>query len=178
MNIQSALLKEHSRKQAIKISKFISNDPKKFKILAQLFLGDNYRLAQRAAYSVNFCGANYPELIIPYIPKMLNILESNNVHDAVKRNTLRLFQFIQIPKKYHGKVVATSFNLLQDNNQPIAIRVFAMTVIANLCRFYPELANELMPIIEIEMSQNPKPAFISRAKKALRTIEKLRIIKT
>ncbi len=174
MDIKSALLKEHSRKQALKISNYIGKDPKKFKILADFFLGNEYRLAQRAAYSINFCGTNHPNLITPLIPKMLLKLEDKNVHDAVKRNSLRLFQFISIPKKYHGKVVQTSFKLLQDYSQPIAIRVFAMTTIANLCPLYPELSNELLPIIQKELSQNPKPAYISRAKKALKIIQKHR----
>lgn len=177
MNIQDALLKEHSRKQAEKIRDYIEKDSKKFAELMSHFLSNNYRLAQRAAYSVNLIGEKHPELVIPYFSKMVLKLSDGTVHNSVKRNTVRLFQFIDIPKKLHSKVVETCFELLLNKNEALAIRVFSMSVLHKLCLIYPELCNELIPIIEIELSQNPSPAFISRGNKVLKSLKKRKGIK-
>ncbi len=177
MNIQVALLKEHSRKQAEKIASYIGKDQKKFSELVNYFLSSNYLLAQRAAFSVNLTAEKNPVLIKKHLPKILKNLEKQSIHDAVKRNTLRLLPLVEIPEKLHGATIQLSFNFLQDKKEPIAIRVFAMSVLHKMCITYPELGNELIPIIEIEMGQNPKPAFASRGKKILKSFQKHKGIK-
>jgi hypothetical protein len=52
MNIKEALLQEHSKKQCLKIVAYVSDDKKLFTELITLMLTAEYRIAQRAAYSV------------------------------------------------------------------------------------------------------------------------------
>ena len=65
MNIREELLKEknHSKAQALKISEFACSSPKHFKELMQCFLSNEYRLAQRAAWSVSWAAKKNPDLI-------------------------------------------------------------------------------------------------------------------
>ena len=50
MDIREALLAEHSKGQTTKIVRYIDGDPVRFAELMKLFLGDTYRLSQRAAW--------------------------------------------------------------------------------------------------------------------------------
>jgi hypothetical protein len=56
---------------------------------------------------------------------------------------VRLFQFVEVPKRYQGRLFDACYNLLDDPNQPVAIRVFSVTVAANLAKDSPELVAEL-----------------------------------
>ncbi len=170
MNLSEEILKEHSRKQAEKIAASIGDDEKRFAELMHLFLGNTYRVTQRAAWIVSICAERNPFLIEPYLSKMVNNL-SGEVHDAVKRNTLRIFQSIELPKKLWGKTADTCFRFLMDAEEPIAVKVFAMTVAANICKQEPELKNELQLVINNQL-ENASAGFKSRAKRVLHQLLK------
>jgi hypothetical protein len=170
MNIREALKEEHSRRQTMKIVKYIGKDAKKFKELMNLFFNDEYRIVQRSAWAVNCCASAHPELIRPYIGKMIDYLQKP-VHDAVRRNTVRILQFIDIPKNLTGKAATVCFDLLQSKNEPVAVKVFSMTVLGNLCKTEPGLRNELRLIIEAQLPYSTA-GFLSRAKKILKELEK------
>lgn len=169
MNLREEILKEHSKKQTIKIVKFIGNDAKKFKELMYLFFNDEYRVVQRSAWIVNNCAENYPELIKPYIKKMIAYLQKP-VHDAVRRNTVRIFQFIDIPKNLAGQVATVCFDLLQSKTEPVAVKVFSMTVLAKICKTEPEMKNELKLLIEQQLPYSTT-GFLARAKKVLKQLD-------
>src|SRR5450432_171027 len=103
MNLEEALLKEHSKKQCDKIVHFIGSSKERFAELMKLFFAGEYRVTQRAAWPMSYCVRNHPQLIQPYFKKLLGNLEKNDLHDALKRNTVRLLQDVEIPKKHHGK---------------------------------------------------------------------------
>ncbi len=168
MNIRDEILREHSRKQSEKIAKYIGSDKKRFAELMNLFLGNTYRVTQRAAWIVSICSERNPKLIQPYLSKMVKMMEGK-VHDAVKRNTLRIFQNIELPKSLWGKTVDVCFRFLISPDEPIAIKIFAMTVASNICKHEPELKNELELVIEDQM-ENASAGFSARAKRILKEI--------
>ncbi|MGH9947610.1 MAG: hypothetical protein ACRD6X_10440 [Pyrinomonadaceae bacterium] len=148
MDIREALLAEHSKHQTMKIVRYIGDNPKRFAELMSHFLGPIYRLSQRAAWAVNYCAEHRPELIKPYFGRLVEQLDRDDVHDAVRRNVIRSLQFIEIPKRYHGRVFDACFNLVDDPHQPVAIRVFAMSVAARIAKNKPALLNELRLLVE------------------------------
>jgi hypothetical protein len=111
-----------------------------------------------------------PDLIRGNLGILVKQLYRNDVHDAVKRNLLRLFQFVDIPARYHGRVAEICFHFLQDRREPVAIRVFAMSILGKLAVRYPALRGELKMIIEDNLPV-AKPAFSSRARKVLHQIK-------
>ena len=148
MKLINLLSKEHSRANTDKIVLYIDSNPNKFNELVDAFLKGPYRITQRAAWPLSICVQQHPELMKPHLNKVLQFIAKSDIHDAVKRNTVRLLQFIKIPRSLQGKVVTLCFNFLSNPSEPIAIRVFSMTVLANLTKENPELKNELIPIIE------------------------------
>jgi hypothetical protein len=167
MNIREEILKEHSKAQTDKITAWVGADKKRFKELIQLFLHDEYRVVQRAAWVVGTIGERHPELIIPYIETMVNRMHDEGVHVAVKRNVVRALQYITIPESLHGMVMNTCFDFLADPKETVAVRCFSMTVLANLSKTYPEIKQELRAIIEDQLEHEPTAGFRARAKKIL-----------
>lgn len=147
MDIRQALLTEHSRRQTMAIVKFIGTDAARCAELMELFFAGNYRLTQRAAWPMNYCAEHHPELILPYLPRLLDCLEREDLHVAVRRNVMRLLQYIEIPKQLTGRVYARAIDLIDDAIQPAAVRAFALTVAARIAKTEPDLLNELQLVV-------------------------------
>ena len=169
MNLVETIEKEHSKAQCIKIINYVGQNPKRFEDLVAVFLNGPYRITQRSAWPLNYCVERHPELIKPHLKRVLNHVLKPGLHNSVKRNTMRLLQFIEIPRSLQGLAVEICFTFLQDTKEPVAIRVFAMTVLTQLSKVSPELKNELIPIIEDQLPYG-SPAFISRGRKALKEL--------
>jgi len=172
MNIKAELLKEHSKAQATRIAEYVAKKPERFKNLMELFFSATYRVTQRAAWPVGICAEKHPHLIRPYLGQMIDNL-SGGVHDAVKRNTVRALQNIKIPDELLGEAANNCFALLESNKEPIAIKVFSMTVLANICEKEPDLGQELKLVIENQLPYG-SAGFKSRAKKVLSKIKTLK----
>ena len=168
MDIKKELLEEYSKPQAMKISSYIGKDENRFGELMNLFFEDGYRITQRAAWVVSHCSDKYPELIGPYIEPMIMNLR-NDIPVAVQRNTLRVLQEKEMPDGLIGDAADICFKLLESAKEPIAVKVFAMTLLANICKKVPELKNELRILIEDQLPYG-SAGFKSRATKILKKL--------
>jgi hypothetical protein len=65
------------------------------------------------------------------------------------------------------------FGYLSDPKEPIAVRVFSMTVLANMAKENPELKNEIIPIIEDQLPFG-SAGFRSRGTKVLKILKSLK----
>ena len=171
MDIKAALLQEHSKNQALKITAYIGNSPDRFKILMDCFFDDDWRLNQCAAYTMNFVVDKRPHLFAPYLEKAIQNLKSPK-HVAVKRNTLRILQTYDIPEELQGTVVDLAFDFLASHKEPIAIRVFSMSVIFQIGKKEPDLFHELKILIE-EGIPTGSAGFKNRGQKILNYINKV-----
>src|SRR5688500_13978112 len=169
MDLHQAILKEHSKAQTEKIVKYVGNNPERFAELMKLFLGNEYRVIQRAGWPLSYCVEKHPELIKPYFKQSMDQLQKPAGHNAVHRNIVRLLQAVDIPKRYHGQVMNTCFEFIASNETEVAIKAFALTVLQNLSAVYPEIKPELKLIIE-ERWPYVTAAFHSRARKILKTM--------
>lgn len=171
MNIRDEILKEHSKKQALKIAAYACTSKKNFKELMKCFMSDEYRLAQRAAYSVSWATIQKPEMIEPYIKDLVSQMQRTDIHEAIPRNSLRILEQIHIPEKYHGEVMNACFGFVEDPSTPIAIKASSLTTLFNLSHQYPEIRQELKLIIE-ENWDHETAAFRARGKKILKAFGK------
>lgn len=163
MDLREEALKEHSKKQTMKMAAWIGINEDRFRQLLYLFLHDKYRVVQRISWALCIVAENYPELVEKNIGMIINRLDDDDIHVAVKRNVVRVLQFLKIPKKYHAKVFNHCINYLLDPNESVAVRVFSMSVAANLAKLYPELAGEVIESINLSM-KNPTAGMIARSK--------------
>lgn len=171
MNLEEELLKEHSKAQGTKIANYAIIDKNRFDDLMQIFFSSDYRLNQRAAFAINICYDKKPDIITPYLEKLVKNLKRKGLHDAVKRNTVRILQFIELNEDLQGEIYDICFNYLTSKDEPIAVKAFSMRVLANVCQNYPELKNELIPIIE-DMIPHGSSGIKNRGKKILKELSK------
>jgi hypothetical protein len=163
MDIREALRTEHSKRQTDAIAKYIGKDPKRFAELMAIFFEGEYRLTQRAAWPMSVCIETQPQLIYPYLDKLVNQLERNDVHNAVKRNVVRLLQYIDIPKKMLGKVYSQCIDLVDNINEPVAVRAFALTVAIKIAGSETALLDELRLVVKAHLPHT-SIAFHKRAR--------------
>jgi len=171
MNIRRALLEDkiQNRKTALSIATYACSSNNRFKELIQCFLANEYRLARRAAWSVSWAARKKPELIKPYIKDIVAQLSRTDVHDAVIRNSVRVLEEIEIPESLHGDVMNACFGFIEKPSVPVAIKVFSLTTLFNLSKYYPEIKGELKLIIENNWNHE-SAAFKSRGKKILSSL--------
>jgi hypothetical protein len=167
--LRAEILAEHSKRQTMRIVRMVGDDAKRFTVLMDVFLNEEYRITQRAAWAVSYCAEAHPKLIRPYLRRMIENLKKP-VHDAVKRNTVRVLQGIDLPTSLLGSAADVCFTFLQSVHEPAAIKANSITVLANICRKEPELKNEFRLILQQHMPFG-SPAIIARAKKVLKELE-------
>lgn len=170
MNIREALLKEHSRQQCDKIVHYIGNSQTRFDELIALFFSNEYRVVQRAAWALSYSAIAHPSLIKKHLKKLIENLNKPGIHDAVKRNTVRLLQTTEVPPSLHGQIMNVCFRFVEDPDEAVAIKAFSLTVLYNLSKQYPEIIPEIKLLISEGMPRQTA-AFASRAKKILKGFE-------
>ena len=148
MDFSNLLEKGHSKEITSIIVKEILIHPKKMDELMAIFLKGDTILSQRAAWPMSFAIENNPNLINNYYADMIKLLQQPNKHDAINRNILRALQYVDIPKKYQGQLLDVCFRVLNSSKEPVAVKVFCMTVIDNLSKIYPDIIPELKASIE------------------------------
>jgi hypothetical protein len=164
MNLREQLLLEHTKKNCNLIVDWIGNNASRFDELMDLFLNDEYRVSQRASWPLNYCAEAHPHLVDPYLEKILNNLERDGIQNTVKRNSIRLLQFVPLPKKLEGRIMEICFRLLENPREAVAIKAFSLEILAILAKQYPEIIAEIKLLIEDQLPHQTA-GFKSKAKR-------------
>ncbi len=81
-----------------------------------------------------------------------------------------MLQNIEIPNKLQGLAATVCFQLLASQQEPVAVKVFSMTVLANITKVEPDLKDELRVLINEQMELE-SAAFKSRGNRILKMLE-------
>ncbi len=171
MTIKEELLRDFSKPQMIFLANKIGANQESFDELIDLFLHDEIKVTQRAAWLVSHCVDLHPWLIEKHIEKIILNLEKD-VNDAVKRNTLRVLQFMEIPEESMGILAEHCFNYLNSGKEPIAIKAHSMTILFNIVKVFPELKEELQMSIEDQLPFG-SAGIKNRGNKILKALQKI-----
>ncbi|HLP15346.1 MAG TPA: hypothetical protein VK470_03745 [Bacteroidota bacterium] len=164
MDIEFELRKEHSKRQTIRIAKWIGTDPERLESFMTIFLHGDALIGQRGAWVVGTLGDLHPDLFAPHLKNLIAKMKEPNIHNAVKRNIVHLLQNVEIPRRLLGTVVSLCFDFLACPDETIAVKVFAMTVIARVGKAEPDLMHELRLIVDQQLPL-AGGAFRSRARR-------------
>jgi hypothetical protein len=167
LNLRDEILAKHSKAQTNKIIDWIGTSQKRFDELVQLFLTDEYRVVQRAAWPIGSIAETQPQLLTKHLPVFVALLRKPGLHNAVRRNITRLLQYIPIPEKLKGNVMDACFSFICDVNEKAAVKAFSLTILEQLATEYPEIISEIITVIE-ERWDFETAAFHSRARKILK----------
>jgi hypothetical protein len=171
MHLEAEILKEHSKRQTVRIARWIGPDKRRFRQLMELLLHGDYIVTQRAAWILTYCYESHPELITPWLPVLLKKMQEPGVHDAVKRNVVRMLSCIDLPKSLLGSVTSLCFDYLNAVDTPIAVRVHSMSVLQRVAEIEPDLKHELQTAIEL-MLPYVGPALQARGKIVLKQLKR------
>jgi hypothetical protein len=170
MQLREQILLEHTKANCDTIVQWVGGSQQRFDELFALFLTDVYRVSQRAAWPLSYCVEAHPEFIKKNFGKLIKNLQHPGLHDAVKRNTVRLLQYVAIPKKHQGTVMDICFGYVASPIEAVAVKAFSLTVLGNLAKQYPDIIPEIKLLIEAQLPHQT-PAFRSRAKAFLKGVK-------
>lgn len=166
--ITATILAEHSKKNTIHIVEWVGKDKLKMAALMHCFFSKDIRICQRASWPLTFIGQKKPQLFKPYTKKMVDLLD-NPLHNAVARNTLRIFEDCEIPEAVEGQLLEKCFEYINNPKEATAIRAFAITVGAKIVRKYPDLKHEFVSTLE-DFLPYGKASFKYRARKFIKEL--------
>ena len=162
----------HNKKNALRVALAIINRQHSIEELFSIFYSGELRACQYAAMSLELIAKKTPELIYPHLDRMIAELDNPQAIQGVFRNTMRTWQFLLIPESHEGLIWDIAFYYFSEPQYALAIRVFAMTVCTNLAIKFPELAPEVMTVIEDNWDHSTA-GWRSRGKRELKRLQKV-----
>jgi len=174
MDIRTELASEHTKAKTMEIVSYIGRSAKRFGQVVEIVTGDEPLYAQRGAWVISHCAEAQPTAVQPHLQKLFeNLRRPENLHDAVKRNTMKAASILDIPDDIAGLAADISFEYLASPDEAVTVKVYSMTVLQRLAEREPILADELRLHLEQQVPGSDAPAFRSRARTVLRALDKL-----
>ena len=142
----------------------IANNPDYYEMLMDIALYHPSEKSWRAAYMIDKINDDFPELILPFIDKIILQLKEEK-RSSKKRHFLKLLSQNLIPEKNFGFLVEYCLETLKSAKEPPAVRVHAMQVLYNISEKEFDLKSEILLVIEHEMEFHSTAGILSRGKK-------------
>lgn len=171
MTLIQLLNKETNKENLKELILYTNLNEDRFKELMTLFFTDKKRLSQKSAWLISFSAQNQPQLLLPYFKKMIHLLKGDSPM-VIIRNIVRTLQWIDIPENLLGETFDICYEFVAKVETPIAVKAFSMTILYNICVKEPDLKNEIIELIKIQM-ENGSKGIQSRGRKILKQLAKL-----
>ena len=133
-----------------------------------MFAIDNNPAAWKAVWVMDKINDTQPDLILPFLKPMLEIVEKLK-QSGQKIHMLKLLSLHPLPAEPTGEFIDYCFNILQSRTEPVAGRVHAMQLLYNIAEIIPEFKNELRIVIEDVMIEGTA-GIRSRGSKLLKSL--------
>jgi len=152
-DLQTMVNNMMSMKEAEWIAVSAIENPAIFIKLYEYSHSPDKRLAFRASWTLSKVCDKFPELIYPYLPKIVESLNKIE-NESTLRSFLRIISLSDLGKinsRQHGLLADYCFSALNSGFSAIAVKAYSMDILYSLSLIYPELANELAASIRIVM---------------------------
>jgi hypothetical protein len=146
--MRELLTKKASRVNSYKVVTMVGEDYELYKELIGLIVENVSPISEKAAWAMNHCFENGVGFFENYFLEMTQVLSEISYSDSIKRNIVRIFQFIDIPEQFQASIINSCFTLVTDKKSAIAVKAFSLGVLEKMVKLYPELKNELIAVIE------------------------------
>ena len=168
--MEQDLLIENSKKHITALAKSIAYNESEIEKIVGLTLQDKQTISARASWVISELCKSNNEHIFKQLPVIIRALPTISI-DGIKRNLLCGMQCLTIDEENIGSLIDICFKFILTPSETVAVKVYSMQIIANTVNKYPEIKNELIAVIEEEMTKN-SVAFYARAKKILKVLHK------
>ncbi len=152
-DLQAIINNMMSMKEAEWVATSAIENPAIFLKLYDYSFSHDKHLAFRASWTLTKVCDKFPEMIEPYLPKVIETL-SNIENESTLRSFLRIISLGDLSKfstRQHGLLADFCFNILKSGDSAIAVKAYSMEILFKLTQIYPELANELSASILVLM---------------------------
>ena len=170
MDLEQLILADRSKPKIMHIAKLIGDDPKQFVQLWNILMTGEKPLPQRAAWILDYCIQDHPELLRPYFDDAIALLKNKNLHNAIHRAVAKSLSNTLIPEAYHGELFSLCIDLLLSPNTKIAIKAHCMEVAFQIATPYEELREELSLVIK-ELLPTGSAGIQSRGNRILKKLK-------
>lgn len=151
------------------VVRHITDHPEHLDALMRLAFDDSDARNWRAAWMVDKIHEKYPELVIPYLPQMIDfVLTTRNA--GKKRHLLKLISLNELPKDRMAELLNFSIETFTSPAEPIAVRAHAMQALYNIARKEPDLGPELIELIRQEMEYHGSAGIKARGRKIIQKL--------
>lgn len=152
---------------------YIGKNKKRYAELMKILFSEEFikdrKVPMYAAWTMCHVVDNVPHLMQDYWKEMIAHLNKTNLHPTEIRSIVRTWRDQEIPEKHRGTVVEICFQFLADYETDVAVKVYAMTVLADLIKEYPDLRNEFIAAVE-SLLENAKPSLKARSRMVFKKI--------
>ncbi len=167
--LKQLIVEEHSKRRKDEIVTWVGKNVERFNILFEFCYGDDFVISQRASYPMSYCVEEHPEFLEKHWDKLLFLIESDKFHQGVKRNSLRAILFAEIPVKYESKLFDLCLQCITSLKDPEGTKANCIHVASKICKKYPELFQEIRPVIQNLLDSTDSAGIKSSCKKLLRS---------
>lgn len=161
----------HSREVTNQIVAAIQS-PKDCKTIIEHIKSEAPPVPQRLAWVLSVLADEKPEILQPNVEDLIQLISSEDYHDAIYRNGLKALAAIDITEDYQGILFDLCISKLGAEKEPVAIKVHAMQIAANICKEHPVLATELIEAIRFRLKEE-SGGYLSRARRLIPKLERL-----
>ena len=172
MTLKELILSDNSKRVWEQVADRALNSESELILLMTYFESSDVRLVQRATQSISKVHDKDKVVLNPFLIKMIKGLNDSRI-DAYKRNVLRIFQTAAIPISHEGHLFDKAFTYLEDKNEPIAVKAFAMTVCRIIAQKHHDLIPEVADAIELVLEESDSTGVLHRGKHELIKLRKL-----
>ncbi len=146
------------------VTKNICQNPEEFDVLMSVALHHPKQRSWRAAYLVDKIHDETPEILIPYLPVIIETLKTEN-NASKRRHWLKLISMNSIDDQYFGFLFDYCIRIFTSAKEAIAVRVHAMQILYNISEYEPDLKPEVLEIIEHELKYHSTAGIRARGGK-------------
>jgi len=127
----------------------IGKNPEMFKKVLDFAIEDKGAYSQRAGRVINLIAINHPEMIRPYMQDLVIKLPTFQTgglkRSIIKTISERSFDF---DDETMGTLIITCFGWVNDSQEEIAIKAYAMDILYGISHLHPDLKHELIATYE------------------------------
>ncbi len=153
----------HSKATTDRIVAWVGAERAHFAELVAIVLGPDALLAQRAAWPMNYCVEHHPQLLRPHAAALVALLGRRSDHPALRRNVFRMLSLTSVPAGLETEVFSAALDALGADDEPVAVKAYAMTLLAELAPLFPGSEGEIRALV-CEQLPRQSAAFRSRAR--------------
>lgn len=150
MNIKDLLYEGHTRAYTDFVANIIFDHPPLFLNLWEVFMANEESVSRRAAWVIDVCSEEKPELIIPLLTALIETFPGFT-HDGMKRHSLRILARSPLPAEKLGELASTCFDWLMQREESVATKMYCMEILYRISEIEPDLKPELADSIRMQM---------------------------